>query len=62
MRTLQALLRQQNRHQEAQTLEPAIRASDEKNPHYLIGLGSMLASQTKIPCEAIDKLERGGAL
>lgn len=61
MRSLQALLRQQNRHQEAQTLEPAIRASDEKNPHYLIGLGLHAMSQQRYH-EAIDKLERAAQM
>lgn len=57
MRSLQAVYEQQKRFNEATALAPAIRASDEQNPHYWTGLG-LYSMQQKNYAEAIRHLER----
>ncbi|MBC3872871.1 tetratricopeptide repeat protein [Undibacterium flavidum] len=57
MRSLQELLRSQKRDGEAELLSTAIRASNEKNPHYWIGLGMYAMSRNNFK-EAIRSFEK----
>lgn len=61
MRSLQSLLRTQNRDSEAQQLSAAIKASDAKNPHYWIGLGQYAMSQQNYK-EAIRSFEKAESM
>lgn len=61
MRSLQRLLRTQNRDSEAEQLSAAIKASDAKNPHYWIGLGMYAMSKNDYK-EAIRSFEKAEAM
>lgn len=61
MRSLQSLLRTQNRDSEAQQLSAAIKANDAKNPHYWIGLGQYAMSQQNYK-EAIRSFEKAESM
>nr|WP_314862665.1 tetratricopeptide repeat protein [uncultured Undibacterium sp.] len=61
MRSLQSLLLSQHRYEEAETFNKAIHASNEKNPHYWIGLG-MYAMRQNDYRKAITSLEKAQGL
>lgn len=61
MRSLQSLLLYQHRYEEAEPFKKAIQASNEKNPHYWIGLGMHAMSQQDYR-KAITSLEKAQTL